>query len=189
MKNSLKNCLFVLLFGAVFSGHADAQDAEIEPAPEILELTRIEAGSWSYFEGSRDEIESRINDFLAGADNDVAALQAANAETGSSLLGAVRDNLTAYLALLTDDELELQALPQPQLSYSLDDMLRLAAVSRAARDGARQEQQEVEREQRVLGGASRRRDQAFKEYVDAAAGDAKIIAGLRLIQTRSLIHI
>jgi small-conductance mechanosensitive channel len=58
-------------------------------------------------------------------------------------------------------------------------------VSRSARDGATRERLEVEREQRVLGSASRRRDQAFKDYVDAAAGDEKIIAGLRLVQTRS----
>jgi len=185
MKNSLKTCLFTMLFGAALSSNAYAQEGEGEAAPEILELSRIEARSWSYFEGSRAETEARIDEFLARAEEDVAGLQAANVETGESLLGAVRDNLSAYLALLSDDELELQALPQPQVRYSLDDLLRLAAVSRGARDGETQEQLEVEREQRVLGGVTRRRDQAFKEYVDAAAGDAKIIAGLRLIQTRS----
>ena len=164
---------------------ARAQETERDDAPPGLELTKIEAGSWSYFEGSRDEVEARINDFLATAEQEVANLDAANLESGQSLLDAVRDNLSAYLALRSDDELELQALPQPQVSYSLDDLMRLAAVARDARDGAIAEQLEVGREQRVLGGATRRRDQAFKDYVDASPGDEKVIAGLRLIQTRS----
>ena len=185
MKISLKTSVLTALLSVVLLGGVGAQETEGDAAPEMLELSRIEAGAWSYFEGTRDEVEPRINDFLAAAEEDVAGLQPDNSETGRSLLGAVRDNLSAYLALLGEDELELQALPQPQLSYSLDDLLRIAAVSRAAADGAARERLEVEREQRVLGGASRRRDQAFKEYVDATAGDAKIIAGLRLIQTRS----
>ncbi len=185
MKRSLKTLLFALLAANGLALPAHAQEPEGEAVPEILELSRIEAGAWSYFEGARDEIALRINDFLATAEDDVAALRPANLATGESLLGAVRDNLSAYLDLLSEDELELQALPQAQISYSLDDLLRLAAVSRAARDGAARERLEVEREQRVLAGASRRRDQAFKEYVDAAPGDEKIIAGLRLLQTRS----
>lgn len=176
---------FSVLLGAAMLGSVSAQEPESDTAPAILELSRIEAGAWSYFEGPHDQIERRIDDFLVAAEQDVSGLEAANAETGQSLLGAVRDNLSAYLALLGGDELELQALPQPQISYSLDDLLRLAAVSRAARDGATQERLEVEREQRVLGGASRRRDQAFKDYVDAGPGDERIIAGLRLVQTRS----
>lgn len=185
MKISLTMRVFWVLLGTAIFGGTYAQEAENDAAPAILELSRIEAGAWSYFEGSRDEIAPRVNAFLAAAELDVASLQAANVETGQALLGAVRDNLSAYLALLGDDELELQALPQAQISYSLDELLRLAAVSRAAREGAALERQEVEREQRVLAGASRRRDQAFKDYVDAASGDEKIIAGLRLIQTRS----
>lgn len=185
MKISLTMRVFSVLLGTALLANASAQDAESDAAPAVLELSRIEAGAWSYFEGSRDEIEPRVSAFLAAAEDDIASLQASNVEIGQSLLSAVRDNLSAYLALLGDDELELQALPQAQISYSLDEMLRLAAVSRAARDGATRERLEVEREQRVLGGATQRRDQAFKEYVDAAAGDEKIIAGLRLMQTRS----
>ena len=185
MKISLTMRVFSVLLGTAILGGTYAQETETDTAPAILELSRIEAGAWSYFEGPRDEIEPRVSAFLAAAEEDIAGLQPANVEIGQSLLGAVRDNLAAYVALLGDDELELQALPQPLISYSLDELLRLAAVSRSARDGATRERLEVEREQRVLGSASRRRDQAFKDYVDAAAGDEKIIAGLRLVQTRS----
>jgi small-conductance mechanosensitive channel len=183
-KTSIFRLLFTLLIVA-FGNVAFAQDAESESAPARLELSAIEAGSWSYFEGPQEQVETRIDEFLEAAAADVASLEAANGEIGESLLGAVRDNFSAYLALLSDDELQLQALPQPQLSYSLDDLLRLAAVSRDARGGLAQERLEVQREQRVLGAATRRRDQAFKEYVDAPEGDEKIVAGLRLIQMRS----
>ncbi len=185
MKTTLRTICLAFLLGSVLIAGARAQETERDDAPPSLELTEIEAGSWSYFEGSRDEVEARINDFLAAAEQEVADLDAANLESGRSLLAAVRDNLSAYLALRNDDELELQALPQPQVSYSLDDLMRLAAVARDAREGAIAEQLEVGREQRVLGGATRRRDQAFKDYVDASPGDEKVIAGLRLIQTRS----
>ena len=185
MKTTLRTFCLALLLGSVLMAGARAQETDTDAVPPNIELTKIEAGSWSYFEGSSKEVEARIDDFLAAAEEELADLDAANLESGQSLLAAVRDNLSAYVSLLSDDELEFQALPQPQLSYSLDDLLRLAAVARDARKGAIAEQLEVEREQRVLGGATRRRDQAFKDYVDAAAGDEKIIAGLRLIQTRS----
>lgn len=185
MKTRLTTLRTTLLLVTLLYVSAPAQEAPAETEPVRLELTRMEAGVWSYFEGSRTEVEARINTFLAAAAEEVAGLEAENLETGQSLLAAVRDNLSAYVALQGEDELELQALPQAQISYSLDDLLRLAAVSRDARKGANEERLEVEREQRVLVGATRRRDQAFKEYLDAAAGDAKVIAGLRLLQTRS----
>lgn len=173
--------LILTLSAGVFAQEADTSDAE----PASLELSAIEAGAWSYFEGPKDEVATHIDEFLESAAADVAGLDAANVEAGQSLLNALRDNLLAYVALQTDDELQLQPLPQPQINYSLDDLLRLAAVARDARKGLAQERLEVEREQRVLGGATRRRDQAFKEYVDAPTGDEKIVAGLRLLQTRS----
>ena len=186
MKTSSTFSLVALLLALALPGGVVAQEAENnDAAPASLELSALEGGSWSYFEGPEEQVATRTNEFLEAAAADVAGLDAANVETGQSLLGALRDNLSAYVALQSDDELQLQPLPQPQISYSLDDLLRLAAVSRDARKGLERERLEVEREQRVLGGATRRRDQAFKEYVDAPAGDEKIVAGLRLLQTRS----
>jgi len=176
---------FALLLVVVFATSAHAQEVATDGEPARLELAAMEAGSWSYFEGPKEEAATRIDEFLETAALEVAGLEAANLEVGESLLGALRDNFSAYLALLSDDELQLQPLPQPQISYSLDDLLRLAAVSRDARKGLARERLEVEREQRVLGGTNRRRDQAFKDYVDALEGDEKIVAGLRLLQMRS----
>jgi small-conductance mechanosensitive channel len=68
--------------------------------------------------------------------------------------------------------------------YTLDELLEIAAASRAARTDAEFEELEVEREQRVLDGTTQRRDLAFKEYANAT-GDARWLAALRLIQARS----
>jgi len=150
-----------------------------------VDLAHLEAGSWSYFEGSRDEVEARIEEFLVDTDNALAALQPTNEEIGQSILGAVRDNFAAYLALLVEDEIRPQALPPPETSYRLDDLLKLAAAAREAEAAAGREKFEVEREQRILEGTTGRRDQAFKNYMMALAGDERILTGLRMLQARS----
>ena len=186
MKTSLKTRVLALLLGSIVSCASLAQETEENSATAKPQLTSMDAHWWSYFEAPRDEVELRVSEFLPEISVEVEGLQVSNEQVGQALLAAVGDNFTAYLALLDADELELQELPQAQISYTLNDLLRLAAVSRDALEGATRERLEVEREQRVLQGASRRRDQAFKDYVVAAEGDAQAIAGLRLIQTRSV---
>lgn len=185
MNYSRKLRFAALVLGAVFSLSAYAQVNDDIPAPAKPDLVSMEANWWSYFEGPQDEVESRTSIFLADLSTEVAGLQPANEKVGQSILEAVRDNFAAYAALLDGDEVTLQELPQAKISYSLDDLLHVAAVSRDSLEGARSEQLEVEREQRILEGATRRRDQAFKNYVDAPSGDERIIAALRLVQTRS----
>jgi potassium efflux system protein len=184
MKISRKARFLALLLGAmVLSSHAqEANDTSVPAAPDLQSL---DSNWWTYFEGPRDDVELRIDSFLDDIGKQVARLQSPNEAVGQSVLEAVKDNLGAYQALLAEDELELLELPTPKLSHSLDDLLRLAAVSRGAHEGAAQEQLEVEREQRILDGATRRRDLAFKDYVVAETGDARLLAALKLIQTRS----
>ena len=183
MRNSIRTLL--LLTGLFLGAAAPAQDIEADAAPETIDLAELDAGLWAYFEGAPDEVGPRIDTFLADAEMAVAGLQPSNEEAAQAILDAVNDNLAAYMALRADESVELQALPPPKTEYSLDDLLRQAAVAREARAGADEARLEVEREQRILEGAGRRRDLAFKEYFLAAAGDEKILAGLRLIQTRS----
>jgi small-conductance mechanosensitive channel len=184
MKISRKIRFLALLVGAMaLSSHA--QEADDTAVPTAPDLESLEFGWWTYFDGPRDVVELRIDSFLDDVGKQVARLQGPNEAVGQSVFEAVKDNLGAYYALLAEDELELLALPTPKLSYSLDDLLRLAAVSRDAEEGAAQEQLEVEREQRILDGATRRRDLAFKDYVEVDAGDARLLAALKLIQTRS----
>ncbi len=185
MNNSWTVRLVTLLIGACALSGAYAQQAYENTPPEPPELGSLESDSWSYFVGSRDQIAPRVDAFMDRVSQQVTELEPANEPVVRSVLDAVRDNFGAYLVLLDEDELDLIELPSPALSYSIDDYLKLAAVARDARAEAAQEQLEVEREERILEGASRRRDLAFKGYVDAAAGDERFLAGLRQVQTRS----
>jgi len=175
----------LLLLGAFALSSAYAQQAENETAPTAPELKSLEGDWWSYFAGTRDEIAPRAEAFAENLALRIADLDAANESAALSALDAIQDNLSAYLALLDEDEVELIELPPPALSYSIDNLLKLAANARKARAEAAAERLEVEREQRILDGATRRRDLAFKDYVDASGDDARILAALRLIQTRS----
>jgi len=166
-----------------------AQESEESPAPAPPDLGSLQTNWWSYFEGPREEVEPRIAEFLGIVEAQVADLEVQNQEIAQSVLTAVRDNFTAYLALLGDTELAPQELPPPSASYSIDDLLGLAATARLARSDAAAEQIEVEREQRVLNGATRRRDAAFRDYVAAAEGDERWLVALRLLQARSALAI
>lgn len=185
MNNSWTIRLVTLLLVVCALPGAYAQQANEATTTKPPEIRSLETSWWAYFEGSRDEVSSRIDGFLANVNAQIAELAPANEPVARSVVDAVRDNLDAYLILLEEDELDLIALPSPALSYSIEDYLKLAAVARDARAEAEQERLEVEREERIRDGASRRRDLAFKSYVDAAPGDARFIAGLRLVQTRS----
>jgi len=184
MEKLRKIRLLSLLLCAMAAVSSHAQEADESATPATPELIQLEASWWSYFEGPRDEVESRIDGFLGDISAQVGGLQTANEADGQSILDAVRENFNAYQALLDEDEPELLELPPEDISYSVDDLLSLAALSRNALDEATQEQLEVERERRILDGASRRRDLAFKSYVDAEIGDERLLTALRLIQAR-----
>jgi hypothetical protein len=173
------------LLWLLFAAPALSQDLEIAPSPEPPNLEALQTNWWSYFEGSRAEVEPRAAGFLASLDESVADLAPQNAANAATLVTAIRDNVTAYLSLLDDPVLEIQKLPEAAVEYSIDELLQLAANARDAAETTREEQLEVEREARILEGASRRRDIIFDDYVGATAGDDRLLATLRLIQARS----
>jgi potassium efflux system protein len=185
MKISLKKRLLVLSLGAMVALSSYAQDVSEDVAPERPELPSLETTWWSYFERPGDDSQTQADAFLAYIGEQIAELQTPNQAAGQSLLEAISDNLSAYITLSEEPESKAQVLPEPAVNYSIDELLGLAAESRQAATSAAQERLEVEREQRTLDGASRRRDLAFKDYVSAAAGDERLLAALRLIQTRS----
>lgn len=174
----------VLPLCMLFAAGSFAQDAEesVDPAP--LDLTALETGWWSQFEQPADDTKSRVDAFLADVGAQIAALQTSNQAVGEAILESVRDNFSAYLELLEEDEPEPKELPPPADSYSVEDLLQMAAIAREARTSAVQEQLEVEREQRILDGASETRDRAFNQYLGSKAGDERLLAALRLVQTR-----
>jgi len=185
MRITTKRRLAVLLYGLLAALNSHAQVSTENVAQQPPDLRSLEASWWSYFEQPGDDPKARADAFLANLGTQVAAMQAPNQVVGQAVLGAVKDNINAYLALLKETDLKTLEVPEPTLSYSLDQLLELATESRHAAAEDERELLEVEREQRVLAGASRRRDLAFKDYVGAAAGDERLLAGLRLIQQRS----
>ena len=186
MNTALKSRFFATLFGVFIALNAFAQQGEVTAAtPEPPGLASLESNWWDELNQTDGVAEERINTFLATAAVHVGELRTPNRAAGQIILDVVSDNFSAYRALLDEPEPQSHELPEPALSYSIDDLLALAAESRNARVGETQESLDVEREQRILAGASRRRDLAFKDYANAAAGDERILAALTLVQTRS----
>jgi small-conductance mechanosensitive channel len=177
--------LTVFIVGLLAAINVAAQETPAEQSPAVPILDALETSAWAYFEGTRDEAEPRISAFLETANGQIADLEPQNQETAQSVLNALSDNFAALLNLMDDAEPASLELPPEAASYSIEQLLEFAAIAREAETTADQEQVEVNREQRVLDGATRRRDANFKAYVESTAGDDRWLAGLRLIQARS----
>ena len=185
MKIALSTRIIALLLSTLVAVNSPAQESDDSAAPITPDLTSLQSDWWTYFEGPRETIEPNIDTFLADVGTQIANLAPQNQEKAQSVLDAVRDNFTAYLALLDDSAIAPQALDEPAANYSLDDLLGLATTARDERSNAAEAQLEVEREKRILDGANRRRDATFKDYVDAAAGDERWLVAARLLQART----
>jgi potassium efflux system protein len=185
MKIARPNWLAPLLCGLLVAASTSAQESDESTAPEFPEVASLEQDWWSYFEGSPEEIAARIETFLGQVNEGIADLGARNQERAPAIVDAVRDNFELYLSLLGEVEAQPVRLPEPQPTYSIDDLLEIAATAREARFDAAAAATEVERERRILNGSSERRDALFKEYLDAADGDDRWLTGLRLVRARS----
>ena len=185
MKIARSTRIVALLLTLLAAVNSPAQTSDDGTAPTAPDLTSLKSDWWTYFEGSREEVEPRVDAFLTEVGSQIVDLAPQNQEIAASMLVVVRDNFTAYLALLDDSVLAPQELPAPAENYTLDDLLRLAAIARDAVAGAAQENLEVDRERRIFNGASQIRDAVFKDYVDAAAGDERWLVAARLLQARS----
>jgi potassium efflux system protein len=174
--------LAVLLSGTIaFSSHAqDVGEADQTQAPDFSSL---ESSWWSYFEQPGDG--SRVALFTDYANERIETLPTPDQQTAHSILAAITDNISAYRALQDENGRTPKELPEPLINYSLDTLFELAAEARSASALAEQGRLEVEREQRILDGATRRRDLTFKSYVNASAGDEKLLSALRLVHDRS----
>lgn len=185
MKLAHSTRLLALFLSIIFAASSLAQDADEASEPAAPNLASLQTNWWSFFEGSRLEVEPRVAAFLEDLAVQTTDLAPQNQEIAESLLLAVRENFTALLALMEDAEVAPPELPPAAASYSVNDLLRLADMAREAESDTTEEQFEVDREKRVIEGASRHRDAVFDDYVDAAAGDERWIAALRLLQARS----
>ena len=182
LRKSVLLLLFALLVTPTF---VVAQDAAPDADVAVPNVTELGTGWWAYFEELDAESESRLARFVERTRLQVATLDAERQETAGSILAAISDNLEAYRVLSEENDLKAISLPEPEIEYSLDELLGLAAKARSAADDADQERLEVEREQRILDGATRRREQTFKSYLAASSDAEKILIGLRLVHDRS----
>ena len=185
MKIALPTRIIALLLSTLVAVNSPAQETDDSTAPMTPDLTSLQSDWWTYFEGPPETIEPNIDTFLEDVGEQIANLAPQNQEIAESVLDAVGDNFAVYLALLDDTAVASQALDEPAANYSLEDLLHLAATARVAFSNAAEAQLEVEREKRILDGASRRRDATFKDYVDAAAGDERWLVAARLLQART----
>jgi potassium efflux system protein len=189
MKTARHTLLTTLLLGLFVAVAAPAQEAEDSAALAPPDFASLKQHWWAYFEGSQEEIAPRVETFLESVNEQISELGAQNQEIAPAVLEAVRDNLEVYLSLLGGFEIQREALPEPAASYSIDELLTMAATARDARSAASDADLEVVREQRILDGAGRRRDALFKDYLDASQGDERWLAALRLVRARSALAI
>jgi small-conductance mechanosensitive channel len=185
MKIARPNWLPTLLCGLLVAASTAAQETDESAPPTVPEVASLEQDWWSYFEGSPEEVAPRIETFLAQANEEIAALGAQNQELAPAIVGAVRDNFEVYLSLLGEVAAQPQKLPEPQATYTIDELLEVAEAAREARFDASGAATEVERERRILNGSGERRDALFKDYLDAVDGDERWLAGMRLVRARS----
>ncbi len=188
MRRPLVFLLFIATL-AVIPVHA--QDAEQQAPPEMPDLTSLQSGWWGYFEtiDNDEDPKALAEPFLAEVERQLATLRAENEEVGQSIFKAIRENLDNYLELLNESEEAVRQLDAPEESYTVAMLLQVAAEARVARAAAEQYQGEAEREQRILGGVTDRRDLSFKRYLETGPGDERVLAALRLIQDRSALAI
>ena len=162
-----------------------SQEAEQAAPPSAPAFDELASDWWLYFEGAREEVDPRVESFLATAAEQIADLSPANQEVAQGVLESVENNFTALLNLRDEEEAATQELPDLAVGYSIEDLLSFAAMARVASAEVAEDRVEVDREQRVLDGATRRRDAVFNEYFDASAGDERWLAALRLVQART----
>ena len=184
MKNARIVSYFLLLLCVVCATTSFAQEDEDSPPP-TPKLGSLSSDWWAFFQGPSEQVEPRVAVFFDDTLAQIAELEPQNREFAASTLSAVRDNLNALLALSDDDELVPENLTPDAESYSIDELLELAAEERAASAAAAEVQLVVSREQRVLDNTARYRDAVFDDYVDADSPEARWLTGLRLLEART----
>ncbi len=102
MKIKQSTRFLVLLLTILVAANSPAQEAADSAASVGPDLNSLQNNWWAYFEGSRAQVEPRVDAFLGVVGTQIAGLAPQNQETAESMLDAVRDNFTAYLALLDD---------------------------------------------------------------------------------------
>ncbi len=189
MRRPLRTLLLIATLAAtsVYGQDNEQQQTAADPP----DLNSLQSGWWGYFEKIDDDQNpgDLAVTFLAEVERQLATLRAENQEVGQAIFKAIRENLDTYLELLNDTDEAARQLEAPEEKYTVEKLLQVAAESRDAVVAAEQYQAETEREERILGGVTDRRDLSFNRYLGTAPGDDRVLAALRLIQDRSALAI
>ncbi|MCH8278493.1 MAG: hypothetical protein IIC12_06150, partial [Proteobacteria bacterium] len=137
MKIAPSKYLLALLLCAFVAVNSPAQGVDDSTTNIAPDLNSLQNNWWATFEGSREGVQPRVDTFLENVGVQIAALAPQNQVIAQSVLDAVRDNFTAYLALLEDGDVALQQLSPAKVDYSIDILLGLAAPARSPRAEAK----------------------------------------------------
>jgi potassium efflux system protein len=162
--------------------NSDNLSATTQPSPPRVDS--LATGWWSYFEAPPAEANRRIEAFLNQAGEETANLAATDQLTAEAILQALKTDFSAYQALLAEENPQRLAIDEPQSIYSLGELLDLAALQRAAAETAAADQLEAERARQTAQVAAQRRDNAFKDYINADTPNQRWLNGLHLVQSR-----
>ena len=71
MKIALPSRMLALLLGVLAAAHVAAQETE-QAAPPPPAFEELASDWWTYFQGSREEVEPRVEAFLRSVSEDIA---------------------------------------------------------------------------------------------------------------------
>ena len=180
----LLTCVLIVSAMLTMTAPGRAQEPTGVTEQAAPDLNSLQAGWWSYFDGEREQIEPRAQSFIQMLREQADAVDTPTQILALPMLDALQEDFSAYLNLLDNTDVAMPSVPAADVSYSLNDLLDLAAIERNAALSATAEQLEVEREERVRDATASRRDLAFRVYVDSPEGDERWLSGLRLVQAR-----
>lgn len=149
------------------------------------DLAALKTGWWDYFLASQPDAADRHADYIARIREGLSQLSPRQREEAERLVDLVQNNLAAYLELENRPELAPQPLPPSSDEYSFPQLLMVMEAAGTAVRLVADDELEVGRATRRRDSDSRRRDQAFKAYIDEQDSDARWLKGLELLQARS----
>jgi small-conductance mechanosensitive channel len=163
---------------------------EAEAQPEPPAISSLTTRWWGYFaDVAGTEGAERDTRFLTVTAEQLAQLSPKSRAEAEPLLDSIRSNLEIYREVSGAPPPRLEELPPPAEAYSLEQLAALLDATRVAAKFVLEDELEVSRAKRQRDAAARRRDLAFKEYINSEFDDERWLQGLRLVQARSQLAI
>lgn len=160
-------------------------DAESISPPNPQQLN---ARWWEYFNTEGGTLTRRIQLFEQQLDAAILTLPASELAMAKPLVGRTKNNLSALQQLKQKPMPEPYIVQQPQLSYTIEQLLDLFRNSRTAQSHLEEEEQDVRQMTRTITSAEKNRDNLLARYLEMSSDDPeKLISGLQLIADQSSV--